>query len=134
MEKLKQKIAMRLTQKIGQELGIENIMLAMKDKDVQEQIKELVTLGKIQIVDQQENVVFEKEIFEELGIQRQASHVVTKKERSSAKKAKLGSSSQKDDSEKLSNFESDLNEVGSPEGEQIGETVLTTDLVSCKIY
>jgi hypothetical protein len=34
MEKLKQKIAMRLTQKIGQELGIENIMLAMKDKDV----------------------------------------------------------------------------------------------------
>ena len=60
----------------------------MKDKDVQEQIKELVTLGKLQIVDQQQNVVLEKEIFDELGIQRQSSHVVTKKEKSSAKKTK----------------------------------------------
>lgn len=70
MEKLRQKIAQKLTEKIGQELGIQNIMLAMKDKEVQEQIKELVTLGKIQIVDNQQNVVLEKEMFEEFGIQR----------------------------------------------------------------
>lgn len=71
-------------------------------------------MGKLQIVDQQENVVFEKEIFDELGIQRQTSHVVTKKEKSSAKKVKQGSQ-QNEDSSSLQ--ASDIND--GPADEQI---------------
>jgi hypothetical protein len=51
MEKLTQKIAQKLQEKIGRELGLGNILSAMKDKTVEEQIKELIAQNKLQIVD-----------------------------------------------------------------------------------
>lgn len=41
------KIAQKLQEKIGQELGLNNIITAMKDKEVEDQIKEMVKLDKI---------------------------------------------------------------------------------------
>ena len=58
----------------------------MKDKTVEEQIKELVAQNKLQIVDQSNNVLFDKEIKEGMGVKRQNSQVVTQKE----KTTKLG--------------------------------------------
>lgn len=42
MEKLILKIAQKLAEKMGHEMGLTNIMNAMKDKNVEDQIKELI--------------------------------------------------------------------------------------------
>ena len=51
MEKIMFKIAQKLEEKIGKELGLTNIMYAMRDKNVEEQIKELIKQDKILLVD-----------------------------------------------------------------------------------
>jgi len=84
LEKLTQKIAQKLQEKIGAQLGMSNILAAMKDKSVENQIKELVEQGKLQIVDQQNNVIFENEIKEGMGVKRQNSQQVTQKEKKEA--------------------------------------------------
>jgi len=42
MEKVMQKIAQKLMEKLGEEFGMNTLMHAMRDKGVEEQIKELV--------------------------------------------------------------------------------------------
>jgi len=42
----------------------------MKDRTVEDQIKELVQMNKLQIVDQSNNVIFDQEIKEGMGIKR----------------------------------------------------------------
>ena len=57
----------------------------MKDKSVEDQIKELVKADKLKIVDQANNVIYDQEIKESMGVKRQASNVVTQKEKSAKK-------------------------------------------------
>lgn len=78
------KIAQKLSEKIGQELGLTNLMAAMKDKTVAEQIQELISQNKLHIVDQSNKVLFQQEM-KEIGIKRQNSHTVTNKEKSAKK-------------------------------------------------
>ncbi len=87
------------------------IMNAMKDKQVEEQIKELVQLGKIVIVDQQENVILEKEMSEEFGIKRQNSQAITYKEKSAKKAKNGGMTTESEQSDKNSQIDIDLNLV-----------------------
>jgi abortive infection bacteriophage resistance protein len=48
MDKLKQKIAMKLSEKIGHELGgIDGILAFLNEKSINDQIKELVKLDRI---------------------------------------------------------------------------------------
>jgi hypothetical protein len=61
------------------------IMHAMRDKGVEEQIKELVKENKLVLVDQSNKVLFENEIKEGLGVKRQNSQMVTQKEKSAKK-------------------------------------------------
>ena len=51
-------------------MGLTNIMTAMKDKNIEEQIKELIKQDKIMLVDQSNKAIFEKEIKEGLGFKR----------------------------------------------------------------
>jgi uncharacterized protein YbcV (DUF1398 family) len=73
MEKLTQKLAQKLQEKIGAELGLTNIMKAMKDKTVEDQIKELIAQDKLKIVDQSNKPLFEKEMQEISGAMKRAN-------------------------------------------------------------
>jgi hypothetical protein len=61
MMKLQQKIALKLQEKLGAEFG-ENIMTALKDKSIQEQIQELIKQDKIKIVNEQNKPVYQQEM------------------------------------------------------------------------
>ena len=84
LEKLSQKIAQKLQEKLGAQLGMPNILAAMKDKSVENQIKELVEQGKLQIVDQQDNIVFDAELREGMGVKRQNSQQLPRQQTPSA--------------------------------------------------
>ncbi len=67
IDRLKGKLAMKLSEKIPC-LSYGNILSALKDVSVDEYIKRLLISDKLQIVDQTNAVVLDKEIKEELGI------------------------------------------------------------------
>lgn len=65
MEKLRGKIASKLKEKLGAEFG-ENIMAALHDKSIDQQIKLLIKQDKLKIFDQNGNQpIYEKEFKEE---------------------------------------------------------------------
>lgn len=107
MDKIIFKIAERLQQKIGQELGLATLMNVMKDRNVQEQINELIKQDKIAIVDQANNLLFEKEIG---GLKRQATQTHNKQERS-AKKGNVTPSIKDDASSKSSQQQVEVEDV-----------------------
>jgi hypothetical protein len=56
MDKIRLRIAEKLREKLGAEFGM-NIMSALNDKAIESQIKNLLAADKIQVVDQNDNVV-----------------------------------------------------------------------------
>lgn len=69
LDRLKGKLAMKLSEKISC-LSYGNILTALKDASVDEFVKKLLITDKLQIVDQTNAVVLDKEIKEELGIMK----------------------------------------------------------------
>ena len=61
MEKIKQKIVESLRKKIGEEFG-QNILIALGDQNIEQQIKLLMAQDKIQLLNSQNQPVFTKEI------------------------------------------------------------------------
>lgn len=107
MDKIILKIAERLAQKMGQELGIATLMNVMKDRNVQDQINELIKQDKIAFVDQSNNLLYEKEIG---GLKRQATQTHNKQERS-AKKGNVTPSLRDDASSKSSQHQVEIEDV-----------------------
>ena len=67
LDRLRGKVAMKLSDKISC-LGYGNILQALKDPEVDDLIRGLIIQDKLQVIDQSNTVVFDREIKEELGI------------------------------------------------------------------
>ncbi len=73
MDRLRGKIAMKLSEKISC-LSYGNILQGLKDANCDEFIRKLIIQDKLQVVDQTNAVVLEKEIKEEIGMVKMSMH------------------------------------------------------------
>lgn len=72
MEKLRRKIAERLMKSVDFST-LDKLMDLLKIPAVEDEIKELVITDKLQIVDQNDNVLYDKELKEGLGLKKEQS-------------------------------------------------------------
>jgi len=97
MEKIRQKILLSLQEKIGKEFG-DNIMIALKDKGIENSIMVLMKQDKIQLVNENNQPKYQAEI----------NKAVVLEEKKKSSDSSLYSEEDFDDEEEAANMERDI--------------------------